>query len=127
MINHETLSVKKKTRTHYFQSRNFELATKVQGLPSTALIDSHELAALTGIAPTSFSKPSQREHMGLPAPIRIGRLIKWRFEDILIWLGQIPSELQIPAPPRTSGLRRRGRPTKADQLARAAQREATAQ
>lgn len=127
MINHETPSVKGKTRTHYFQSRNFELATKVQGLPGTALIDSHELAALTGIAPTSFAKPSQREQMGLPAPIRLGRLMKWRFEDIRIWLGQMPSQLQIPVPSRAPGLPRRGRPTRAEQLARAAEREANAQ
>lgn len=126
-MNHEIPSVKKKSRTHYFQSRDFELATKVQGLPGTALIDSHELAALTGIAPTSFAKPSQRDQMGLPAPIRLGRLMKWRFEDIRIWLGQMPSELQIPATPRAPGLPRRGRPTKAEQLAREAEQKANAE
>ena len=61
--------------------------------------------------------------MGLPAPIRIGRLLKWKKSDIGIWLGQVPAATQVTAP-RAAGLPRRGRPTKADQITRAAEQEA---
>lgn len=107
-----------KPKKHYFQTRDFDLAARVQKLPAGSLIDSFELAALTGIAPTSFVKPAQRAKMGLPSPIRVGRLLKWRLNEVRLWLGEVPGEKDQKEKTSPPGHTRPGRPTKEQQLAR---------
>lgn len=113
MVTHTSASVKE--RKHYFENRDFDLASKVAALPDSAFVSPHEVAAITGIAVTSFQKPSQRTAIGMPEPRVLGRLLKWQLSDIRAWL----KVTAAPTPARpTPSSTRRGRPTKAEQLAR---------
>ena len=130
MMNNAATNVKvddaeTKTRQHYFETRDFDLAAKVSQLPNAALLSNFEMAAITGIAASSFTKDRQRQIMGLPDPIRVGRLLKWRMADARAWLdGKAVVAVDTTKSSKSSGTgcyARRGRPTKAEQLARQTQ------
>lgn len=110
-MQHESTSVKVKS-THYFETRDFDLAAKVEKLPDTALVGPHEVAALSGIAVSSIQKPTQRKSIGLEEPRVIGRQIKWPLKNIRSWL-QMGWITAAPNPQQHT----RGRPTKAVSVA----------
>ena len=53
--------------------------------------------------------------LSLPPAVKIGRLLRFRESDIKIW---IAAQVESPTPLLAQPVRRRGRPTKADQVAR---------
>jgi hypothetical protein len=120
MIPHETSTVNAKS--HYFQTRDYELAEKVDKLPDLALIGAFEVAALSGVAVTSIQKPEQRKKIGLDEPRVLGRLNKWKLGDIRTWLQVDCKDKQVETPKSKEAAanqptRRRGRPTKAESVA----------
>lgn len=119
MLTHEASSVKE--RKHYFENRDFDLAAKVAALPGSAFVSPFEIAAITGIAVTSFQKPTQRKAIGMPEPRAMGRLLKWQLSDVRDWLQGNSTVGQIKKPSTMDQQAKRGRPTKAEQLARATQ------
>jgi predicted DNA-binding transcriptional regulator AlpA len=119
MLAHEASPVKGKK--HYFENRDFDLASKVAALPGSAFVSPHEVAAITGIAATSFQKPAQRKAIGMPEPRALGRLLKWQLSEVRNWLQGSSTDQRTDTSSATDAVVRRGRPTKAEQLARAAQ------
>ena len=53
--------------------------------------------------------------LSLPPAVKLGRLLRFREADINIW---IAAQIESPAPLLAQPVRRRGRPTKAEQVAR---------
>jgi len=78
-----------------------------------------DLSAVLKRAPKSIHNDLKRNPTSLPQPIRIpgARRILWLQTDVEAWLRQHQTEA---TPPK----RRRGRPTKAEQLRRQAQQQA---
>lgn len=114
MLQHQSTRVNANlTKDHYFKSRNFDLAEKVARLPDSALVGSFEVAALTGIAPTSIQKPAQRKSIGFPDPRVVGRMNKWPLSVVRDWLSQGLELVPVPPPITQRG---RGRPTLASRL-----------
>lgn len=114
MLQHQSTRVNPDfTKNHYFQSRNFDLAEKVARLPDSALVGAFEIAALTGIAPTSIQKPTQRKSIGFPDPRVVGRMNKWPLSVVRNWLRQGVEVVPVPPPITQRG---RGRPTLASRL-----------
>lgn len=122
MIPHETSTVNAKS--HYFQTRDYELAEKVDKLPDSALIGAFEVAALSGVAVSSIQKPKQRKKIGLDEPRVLGRINKWKLGAVRTWLQVGRKDMQAETPkPKEAAVnqppRRRGRPTKAETVAAA--------
>ena len=53
--------------------------------------------------------------LSLPPAVKLGRLLRFREADINTW---IAAQIECPAPLLEQPVRRRGRPTKAEQIAR---------
>lgn len=78
------------------------------------IIDTSGLAAVIGVSRVTVQKDLSRAPHRLPPPIFIpGRKgARWLYSDVIRWLESLRGQPQQPAK------RRRGRPTKAEQLAR---------
>jgi predicted DNA-binding transcriptional regulator AlpA len=107
--------------------------TSTPVIPGTALqytqppltIDADGLSTLLGRRAATIRADLSRRPWTLPPAIKVGRRTLWLTETVLAWLKSheraatppqktAPREMPAALPPR-----RRGRPTKADQLARA--------
>ena len=97
------------------------------GAPTALVVDAVGLAALIGRKTTTIRADLSRRPWTLPPAIRVGKRAIWLVDSVLSWLKQ---HEQIVEPPAQAAIistqnaaRRRGRPTKAEQLARAARME----
>ena len=81
------------------------------------LLSPKALALLLGIAEQTIYN---RHSMGgdLPPALKLGRLLRFRSEDVDIWLStQAEKSKHCPLVPIPAARRRAGRPTKAEQIA----------
>ncbi|MDS0796973.1 helix-turn-helix domain-containing protein [Burkholderia pseudomultivorans] len=81
------------------------------------LLDPKDLAALARLAvQTVYNRHSTGGN--LPPCIKLGRLLRFRSSDVEAWLAsQLSSPGQQPVVAQAPAARRRGRPTKAEQVA----------
>lgn len=81
------------------------------------LLSPKALASLLGLAEqTIYNRHSTGGD--LPPAIKIGRALRFRPADVSAWLdGHLQAQASIPATSRSHAIRRRGRPTKAEQIA----------
>jgi hypothetical protein len=103
------------------QARDYELAAKLSRAGDELLVGPVEIAALTGLSATTIGK---RKVRSMPQPIPGIRRLLWRLGDIRNWLrtwGR-SSEEQVPLRNVPEKLARKGRPTKAEEMARLAAR-----
>lgn len=91
------------------RDRDLELAAKLSKAGDDIMVGVDEVAALMGLSAVTIR---QRRLDGLPQPLAGLRTLRWRLGDIRAWMhNRAPA---VPSP------RRRGRPTKAEQIAAAA-------
>jgi predicted DNA-binding transcriptional regulator AlpA len=91
---------------------------------SDSLLTEKQAASILGLTPDFLyriragkGKPCARFHMPMPPPhVRFGRTVRYRRQDLDRWLDALASGSGYPT--------RRGRPTKAESLRRAAERNA---
>lgn len=114
---HHVFDTSKSRRPRIQVFRDLDLAQKVGNLPDCSLVGVREVAALTGIAPSSFKKLAQRKKMNMPAQSLLGgRHLAWNLGDIRTWLnGSRSDDGDAPA---LNERRRPGRPKKTDSVLR---------
>ena len=54
------------------------------GQNSSALLDLHEVAAFLNISAATIRRLAERGAM--PQPVRLGRAVRWKREDLLSWV-----------------------------------------
>lgn len=87
----------------------------------TQLLSPRELATLLSLSEqTIYNRHSAGGN--LPPCIKIGNRLRFRLSDVDVWITSQTETISVPsahfADARTSSLGRRGRPTKAEQIAR---------
>ena len=101
-------------------SKSFEASPiPAESLP-LVLLNTGTLASLIGVSRTTVQKDLSRAPYRLPPPIWIPgrRSARWLLTDVEAWLkGLRSSPAALPA--STQGKRKRGRPSKAEQIAKA--------
>lgn len=95
------------------QERDYELAAKLSRAGDDMLVGPVEVAALTGLSATTIGK---RKVVSLPTPLPGVRRLLWRLGDVRQWMRQRVISDATNAVSKQPG--RRGRPTKAEEIAR---------
>lgn len=54
-----------------------------------ALLTVHTVATLTGFAEDTIREWGRDGHRGFPAPIHIGRYVRWRAGDVREWMQKV--------------------------------------
>ena len=67
--------------------RDYELLMSLSFLPDHVWIGTHEVAAMTGLAPITIQ---QRRVAGMPRPVPGVRRLRWRMGEIRTWLSHAP-------------------------------------
>jgi hypothetical protein len=103
--------------------------TRMELVPLPPTVDVEGLATLLCCSPETVKSNASRSPEKLPPPVRTGgRRLIWITKDVFTWLearraGPAPAALRVhgdrgATAPATVLPRRRGRPTKAEQIAR---------
>jgi len=92
--------------------RDLSLAIAVSQLDDAARVGVREVAAFFGVSPLTLKRPEARKALGLGEPIAGSRHLKWTVGE----LRAAATRADRHAPPK----RQTGRPTKAQQIERAA-------
>lgn len=93
-------------------TRDYELAAKLSRAGDDLMIGPREVAAISGLSATTIG---QRKIASMPAPLPGVRRLLWRLGDIRKWMRGTASDS---AEDRRLQPVRRGRPTKAEEVAR---------
>lgn len=92
-------------------------------LEARLVVDAVGLASLIGRKTSTIRADLSRRPWTLPPAIRVGKRTIWLVESVLAWLKEHEQVFHPPAgenQPHKPQIRRRGRPTKAEQLGRVA-------
>jgi len=81
-----------------FEHRALHEATWQRGsdvvvTPHAKLYSAREVAAATGLPMYVLTHPKVREALGLPC-IRVGKLIRFNLEDVMVWARRTAAEMQ---------------------------------
>jgi len=95
------------------EERNYDLAAKLSKAGDDLLVGPEEVAALSGLSAATIGK---RKVASMPSPMPGVRRLRWRLGDIRRWMrGPAADSADSNATARPT---RRGRPTKAEEMAR---------
>lgn len=95
------------------EERNYDLAAKLSRAGDDLLVGPEEVAALSGLSASTIGK---RKVASMPSPMPGVRRLRWRLGDIRRWMrGPAADSADSNATARPP---RRGRPTKAEEMAR---------
>jgi predicted DNA-binding transcriptional regulator AlpA len=78
------------------------------------LVSIQDASTVLSMSTSTLSKFKNRQRLGVPEPKKIGKCVRWRLGDLRAWVRGVVDQPE-PVEPR-----RLGRPTKREQLARAA-------
>lgn len=100
-------------RNRDMEERNYDLAAKLSRAGDDLLVGPEEVAALSGLSASTIGK---RKVASMPSPMPGVRRLRWRLGDIRRWMrGPAADSADSNATARPP---RRGRPTKAEEMAR---------
>jgi len=79
------------------------------------LLSTEDAAAALGLHPATlrhWACGSKRAPPGMPMPVKVGRLVRWRYAELAAFASGAAQQTTAPAPPAPTTTRRVGRPRK---------------